>query len=221
VPTILKSWGENRSGKLIADVEARVKNPQPVPWRRPGLDALEEATFHAHEVLWADDGHLDDGQDISLGATDNAFYRSVKPLSYLGDPAPYRAAMLPFRFLPMTPWRLPSADGTFVVSHAYRHLTEVAPQCVGIPGYLRATGTESGLQDFMSPAGSWLDFVHPQCFDTAPFRDVDAYPSAEASAGNLSMQVFRHRGQFFLGCQRAMASDPSTSQHTADSCEAP
>ena len=70
---------------------------------------------------------------------------------------------------------------------------------------MSAVGSESGLEDFMGPQGNWLDAIHPQCFDTAPFRDVHAYPRGGASPGNLSMQQFLQRGDFFLGCQTPMA----------------
>jgi hypothetical protein len=53
-----------------------------------------------------------------------------------------------------------------------------------------------------------LDHPRPACFDTAPFRDTQRYE------GSLSLQMFRARGPYFMGCQRPQADDPSTPTDT-------
>ena len=205
--SLLHRWGSAQSSQLEAESQLRVRNPIPLPWRDPGrADGLTLAFLSASEVIWADDGHLDDGGDVRPGGRDatRGLFQRVQPLTYLGQAGAATSALQPLQHLPFLPDPLPMLAGTFLSSSAYRSGTSSVGQCDGIPGYVRAVGSESGLQDFMGPEGNWLDAVHPQCFDTAPFRDVHAYPRGGGSPGNLSMQQFLQRGDFFMGCQTAM-----------------
>ena len=49
---------------------------------------------------------------------------------------------------------------------------------------------------------SRIDWPRPTCFDTAPFRD-QPYDKSQY------IQIFKARGDFFMGCKNAQAADPS------------
>lgn len=216
----LAAWGLGAPGAVRVEASLDIA--------LPGLSPGFERSLQARGVLWGDDWHLDDGSDVrarrEAGGAEPALTRSVRKLVHLGAPPPGADLLPRIRALPFAPSALPSLGGTFVVSHAYRAASlggASASGCEGTPGYGAATGTESGARDFMEGSERWLDHETPQCFDTAPFRDVHAYPREGGSPGNLSMQLFLERGRYFLGCRQPQARDPSSSRGGADACGAP
>ncbi|MGZ3457090.1 MAG: TadE/TadG family type IV pilus assembly protein [Archangium sp.] len=90
---------------------------------------------------------------------------------------------------------LPDFQGPFVVSHNYVP-GESARGCNktrhGAPMGLNNLNTYPGLDD---PA--------QRCFDTAPFRDTQAYDSS------LYRKMFLARGDHFMGCKNAQADMPN------------
>jgi hypothetical protein len=100
---------------------------------------------------------------------------------------------------------LPAFTGTFVVSHNY--VRQGDGKAVDRGCYARGTDTThnpapSGLNNVGELAK--LDWLHPRCFDTAPFRDVEQYDRS------LYVQMFKARGSNFMGCPMAQADDPTS-----------
>lgn len=95
---------------------------------------------------------------------------------------------------------VPNFLGTFVVSRNYS-LGSQRAECNGLVGYEdQPTG---GLHVMHKDDFELLDHERPDCFDTAPFRDEMTY-------GNSNyIKVYKARGEFYMGCKRAMADDPS------------
>jgi hypothetical protein len=95
---------------------------------------------------------------------------------------------------------VPNFMGTFVISRNYS-LESQRGDCTGLAGYEdQPTG---GLHAMHKDDFELLDHDRPNCFDTAPFRDEMTY------ANSNYIKVYKARGEFFMGCKRAMADDPS------------
>lgn len=100
---------------------------------------------------------------------------------------------------------LPTPTGTFVVSHNYA--TEGAPSYLNricnTPGHVAPAGMRNlDVNDGLDQKdGDNNDFL--RCFDTAPFRDTQAY------GDSLYAKIFEARGQNFMGCPNAQADDPT------------
>lgn len=95
---------------------------------------------------------------------------------------------------------LPNFLGTFVVSRNYG-LESQKSECSGLSNY-DATAS-SGLHVMHRDDFELVDHDRPDCFDTAPFRDEMTYGDSNY------IKVFNARGEFYMGCKRAMADDPS------------
>jgi hypothetical protein len=100
----------------------------------------------------------------------------------------------------------PQPFGAFTVAHNYglqpqnrslRECTDSAGH--GIPSH----PAQDGLNNLQKYAA--VDHSRGRCYDTLPFRDQAEYDDA------LSIQQFKARGQYFLGCQQPMADDPTVS----------
>ena len=110
--SLLRQWGSAPAGQLEAESQLRVTNPMPVPWRDTGrADGLSLASLSAKEVLWADDGHLDDGADVRPGAGCSS---GCGPSRIWGSPARPRAPSSSFNCCRSSPircpvWREPSS----------------------------------------------------------------------------------------------------------------
>jgi hypothetical protein len=90
--------------------------------------------------------------------------------------------------------------GTFVISRNYS-LQSQRSDCNGLVQYDdQATG---GLHVMHKNDFELVDHERPDCFDTAPFRDEMKYVDSSY------IKVYKARGEFFMGCKRAMADDPS------------
>ncbi len=98
---------------------------------------------------------------------------------------------------------LPTFTGAFVVANNY----EESAEAHGCNKTLH--GAMKGLNNLMEyPPGSskkgLLDDDAQRCFDTAPFRDTQAYNDS------LYRKVFQARGNNFMGCKNQMADMPNT-----------
>jgi hypothetical protein len=102
----------------------------------------------------------------------------------------------------------PAFLGAFVVSHNYGPspsgdaAAEWGRECIGedtgIESYPpEAEGGLNNLGKF-----SQIDWPRPMCFDTAPFRD-QPYDRSQY------IQIFKARGEYFMGCKNPQAEDPS------------
>jgi hypothetical protein len=107
---------------------------------------------------------------------------------------------------------IPPILGTYVVAHNYGPAIETDPtSCKHIPSY--PAGALHGLNN----AWEWptLDADSARCYDTAPFRDTQAYDES------LYAGMFAARGSYFLGCVQAGADDPAASVDGSSGDEAP
>ncbi|QSQ25044.1 pilus assembly protein [Pyxidicoccus parkwayensis] len=106
---------------------------------------------------------------------------------------------------------LPNFLGTFVVSRNYSLKSQRA-DCNGLVGYEdQPTG---GLHVMHKKKFELLDHERPDCFDTAPFRDEMTY-------GNSNyIKVYKARGEYYMGCKRPMADDPSDPDPQVEATEA-
>ncbi|MBX7098617.1 MAG: pilus assembly protein [Myxococcaceae bacterium] len=88
-------------------------------------------------------------------------------------------------------------QSAYVVSNRYEH-----------------GGDDHGCRDFNTGAEGWagmnnvkgaskLDANQRACFDTSPFRDTVVL------GDSLYRQMFRARGEYFMGCMNPMADDPT------------
>jgi hypothetical protein len=102
----------------------------------------------------------------------------------------------------------PAFLGTFVVSHNYgpspsgADATDWGRECIGEDTGIEAypPEAEGGLNNVEK--FSQLDWPRPKCFDTAPFRD-QPYNDSQY------IQIFKARGDYFMGCKNPQATDPS------------
>jgi len=101
------------------------------------------------------------------------------------------------RLSEVAPFFLPDFQGPFVVAHNYRP---------GDGGGCNKDkhGAHPGLNNLSTYPG--LDDDRQRCFDTAPFRDTQAYDDS------LYRKVFMARGEHFMGCKNAQADMPHTSR---------
>ena len=106
---------------------------------------------------------------------------------------------------------LPNFLGTFVISRNYS-LKSQRSDCNGLVGYEdQPTG---GLHVMHKNKFELLDHERPDCFDTAPFRDEMTY-------GNSNyIKVYKARGEYYMGCKRPMADDPSDPDPRQEATEA-
>jgi len=92
----------------------------------------------------------------------------------------------------------PDFFGPFVVANNYEPSAE-GNNC-NKPGH----GASKGLNNLNAYPG--LDDDAQRCFDTAPFRDTQAYDDS------LYRKVFMARGGSFMGCKNEQADMPNTPQ---------
>ncbi len=219
---VLEAWGFSSRGQVEAEVSVDLHNLllprrfldgpgglfQTDGW---GGSQLARVRLTNRFVLLASAWDLTDGSDAVLdhrqrlaGARrygdEHGLHRQVDRMTFLGmgrdtDSLPWWRAL---RRLPVVA-SLPDPFGTFVVSHNYG-LTQARAnrRCpAGAPGHPEPDGL-SVFED-----GRTIDHDRPVCFDTAPFRDDHQYDAS------LYIQMFRARGSYFMGCQNAMADDPT------------
>jgi Flp pilus assembly protein TadG len=164
-------------------------------------------------TLIANGWHLPDGGDALVkpkragvhdGGTNHGLYLQVDRMKFLGvgnylDKVGLSGLGTVANFI------LPDFLGPFVVAHNY--VPSEGGQDCNKPKH----GAAKGLNNVNAYPG--LDDPEQRCFDTAPFRDTQAYDNS------LYRKMFMARGDNFMGCKQAQAdmpntpgADPSTSQ---------
>jgi hypothetical protein len=171
--------------------------------------------------MYADPWAMDDGADATIrgrragahrsGPEDmpHGLYKQVDRMVFLGVRGKLEESVGGIgQFRQFLQDFSPAFLGTFVVAHNYgpspsgSSASEWGRECIGedtgILSYPpEAEGGLNNLNKF-----SQIDWPRPTCFDTAPFRD-QPYDKAQY------IQLFKARGDYFLGCKNAEAADPS------------
>jgi hypothetical protein len=171
--------------------------------------------------MYADPWNLEDGADATIrgrragahrkgsGDMPHGLYKQVDRMVFLGVRSKLEEAVGGIgQFRQFLQNFSPAFLGTFVVSHNYgpspggAESSEWGRECIGkdtgIESYPpEAEGGLNNLDKF-----SQLDWPRPKCFDTAPFRD-QPYDKSQY------IQIFKARGEYFMGCKNAEAADPS------------
>ncbi len=160
--------------------------------------------------LLASDWHLNDGADAEMhgdqkvagvhrDGSDHGLRRQLRRMVLLGVLRDFKSVPGWQEVSKITGGLLPDPFGTFVVSHNYGLEPDngVLRGCEHDPGYPAMDGLNN-----LSKA-SRIDSERRNCYDTVPFRERAGYSDSR------QIQMFRHRGAFFMGCKQAMADDPS------------
>lgn len=164
-------------------------------WDMPdGADAVQNA----------EDGTPRAG--VHRGGSDQGIYTQVKRMSLLGAPnnlgtIPGFSAIMGLigNFVPNP------ITATYVVSHNYFDAQDPAIEnrgCDNDPGHGAVWGMNN-LDDGNGSRGPGLDHNRRKCYDTAPFRDTSRYNESQYRT------IFMARGQYFMGCKKAQADNPS------------
>ncbi|WP_224360380.1 TadE/TadG family type IV pilus assembly protein [Hyalangium versicolor] len=171
--------------------------------------------------MYADPWAMDDGADATIrgrraGAhrsgpenMPHGLYKQVDRMVFLGLRSELEEAVGGIgQFRQFLQSFSPAFLGTFVVSHNYGpspsgdSASTWGRECIGedtgIESYpAQAEGGLNNLNKF-----SQIDWPRPTCFETAPFRD-QPYDKSQY------IQIFKARGDHFMGCKNAQATDPS------------
>ncbi|HEX8435724.1 TadE/TadG family type IV pilus assembly protein [Archangium sp.] len=163
-------------------------------------------------TLIANGWHLPDGGDAVVqgkragthnGGSDHGLYLQVDRMNFLGVDQYLEQVGLD-RLGDFADLVLPAFLGTFVVAKNYKPGTG-GPDC-NTPSH----DAQSGLHNLDKKKLPGLDERDDddddlqRCFDTAPFRDTQDYSKS------LYRQVFKARGENFMGCKNQMADMPNT-----------
>jgi hypothetical protein len=243
---LLNQWSFNQKGWVRTDATMRFNTVLiPTSYLDQGPGAFFDVdTFGGYNIaslplrarysLYANGWNMPDGSDATMrdrragvhrgGNADmpHGLHRQVSQMTFLGvrgaldmDTLGIAPAVDDYLF----PEDEPEFQGTFVVSHGYG-TNPSGPwdrECVGHDGMINYPSpnnadedARAGLNNLMK--SSELDNDLPRCFDTAPFRDHHSYDDS------LYLQIFRARGEFFMGCKRPQADDPA-SPNSADAVE--
>ncbi|MFP2931777.1 TadE/TadG family type IV pilus assembly protein [Pyxidicoccus sp. 3LG] len=230
VGAVLNGWGFNNKGWVESEVTMNFDN---VIIPRSYLDAssgsggfFKSDTFGGRNLaslplrsrfsMYANGWHMPDGGDAVInarragnhrsGSSPHGLYQQVDRMKFLGlgnllDDLGIGGV------LDVVASFLPNFMGTFVVSRNYGITPDQKSNCNGLNTY--DSKASSGLHAMRG----LLDHERPDCFDTAPFRDEMTY-------GNSNyIKLFQARGEFFMGCKRAMADDPSDPDAQQESTE--
>jgi hypothetical protein len=240
---LLESWGFNHKGWVRTDASMTFNTVLiPTSYLDSGPGAFFDVdTFGGRNIaslplqarfsLYANGWNMTDGSDATMrdgragvhrgGSADQAhgLHRQVSQMTFLGLRGELNMAALGIE--PVTadylfPDDEPDFLGTFVVSHGYgaNPSDQWDRDCNGNGGpdsYPSSGGGEddaraglNNLQRF-----SELDNERPRCFDTAPFRDHHEVDKS------LSIRIFKARGEYFMGCKKPQADDPSSPNSAA------
>ena len=155
-------------------------------------------------TLIANGWHLPDGGDALMkpkragvhdGGSDHGLYLQVDRMKFLGV-GNYLDKVGLDKLSSVANFIFPDFLGPFVVAHNY------TPGESGRDCNKTKHGAPMGLNNLNAYPG--LDDPDQRCFDTAPFRDTQAYDNS------LYRKVFMARGDNFMGCKRAQADMPNT-----------
>lgn len=239
VNPLLGGWEFNTKGWVEAETSMRFNDlliPEHYLDEGPG-GFFKVDSFGGHDLrslelksrysMYADPWNLEDGSDATMrgrragahrkGPRDmpHGLYQQVDRMVFLGvrDELEEHIGLIgDFRqFLQQVS---PAFLGTFVVSHNYGpspggdDAAAWGRECIGedtgIESYPReAEGGLNNLGRF-----SQIDWPRPMCFDTAPFRD-QPYDRSQY------LNIFKARGDHFMGCKNAQAEDPSAPTSSA------
>jgi len=221
---MLGQWGFNQKGWVESEVQMNFDN---VILPRSYLDNDAQGgffttdTFGGHSLaslplksrysMYANGWNMPDGGDAivrsrragqhTAGDLDkpHGLYKQVNRMVFLGFGSALDSLGIG-GLLDKVALVLPNFMGTFVISRNYS-LQSQRSDCNGLVGYdAQATG---GLHVMHKDDFELVDHERPDCFDTAPFRDEMSYEKSNY------IKVYKARGEFFMGCKRAMADDPS------------
>jgi hypothetical protein len=209
---LMDTWALNAKGQARAEVQMDVASKL-LP------DGVLRERLQSTHVLLADGWQLVDGADSVAengragnhpnGGGESGLHHQVARMTFVGirsalDRMPGAEAALSA----LGNVGLPAFTGTFVVSHNYL-ANGLDRGCYAWGVDTTSNPAPSGLNNVGSDGG--LDWPHPRCFDTAPFRDVEQYDRS------LYVQMFKARGPYFMGCQNAQADDPTSARSANDS----
>lgn len=180
-------------------------------WGSADLSAMQS---HNRYTLVASSWFMPDGADQTIYSDRSGVHRDgteggIRPvvtrMKFGGLGALVESTSVLAKVKDITGRFLPDPFGTYVVSHNYG--LEGAPSSLdrscNTPGHLSPAGmrnldVDKGLDQRDGDNNDLL-----RCFDTAPFRDTQAYDAS------LYAKIFEARGQNFMGCQNAQADDPT------------
>ncbi len=227
---LLNVWSFNTKGWVEADVSMNFNNVLiPKSYLDEGGSGgffkvdpfggkdLRSLGLKSRFSMYADPWNMEDGADATIrgrragahreGPTDmpHGLYKQVDRMVFLGLRNKLEEAVGGIgQFRQFLQDFSPAFLGTFVVSHNYGPSPDGdwSRECIG-----KDTGIESyppeaegGLNNLNKL--SQIDWPRPTCFDTAPFRD-QPYDKSQY------IQIFKARGDYFMGCKNAEAADPS------------
>ncbi|MFL5350463.1 MAG: TadE/TadG family type IV pilus assembly protein [Hyalangium sp.] len=228
---LLNVWSFNTKGWVQSDVSMKFNNVLiPKSYLDEGGSGgfftvdptgnkdIRSLALKSRFSMYADPWNMEDGADATIrgrragahreGPTDmpHGLYKQVDRMVFLGVRSKLAGAAggVIGQFQDFLQKIFPAFVGTFVVSHNYTTSPggDFSRECIGedlgISSYPpEAEGGLNNLDKF-----SQLDWPRPKCFDTAPFRD-QPYDKSQY------IQIFKARGDFFMGCKNAEAADPS------------
>lgn len=216
VGRVLERWGFDLKGEVQAEVSVAITSELP-GWSEP-------RRLRSRHTLLASDWHLRDGADARMtldrsrggpragvrhDGTQHLLHRQVARMTFLGLAPSAREGHGLDEVASRFGFDLPDPFGTFVVSHNYGLTPEdrsLRACSTGARGD-RKHPAQDGLNNIEKYA--LIDDPHRRCFDTTPFRDRQSYADSQYVA------IFRARGPYFMGCQAAMADDPSEPELSA------
>jgi hypothetical protein len=230
---VLNFWKFNTKGWVEAEMSMKFNDvliPREYLQREQGgffkVDPFGGKSIRSLELksrfsMYADAWNMEDGADATMrgrragahrsGPTDmpHGLYKQVDRMVFLGVRSRLEDAVGGIgQFRQFLNNFAPDFLGTFVVSHNYGPspggdaAAQWGRECIGedtgIESYPReAEGGLNNLGKF-----SRIDWPRPMCFDTAPFRD-QPYDRSQY------IQIFKARGEYFMGCKNPQAEDPS------------
>lgn len=235
---ILGFWKFNMKGRVYVETQGDLIQPF-IPknyndqgvglWQKVdswGGKDLTRKTYKSRFTLVANGWNLNDGTDARVkqsgqgragvrtkddGEGEHSMHKQVNRMTYAGlgqviGNIPGLSA-LPGVLQIAFPSLLP--PNAFVVSKNYDESTGSTNRNCNVPSY---PTNQNGLQNVADKDGNedgeyegpGLDQDRLRCFDTAPFRDQ------HATMDSLYIKVWQARGNHFMGCKKAQATDPTT-----------
>ncbi|AEI68127.1 pilus biogenesis protein [Corallococcus macrosporus] len=231
---VLDQWGFNNKGWVESEVEMTYENvilPTSYLDQSGGSGGffkedmmggrdLGSLRMKSKYSMYANGWHMPDGGDAIVRSRragqhtagslsqPHGLYRQVDRMVFLGFASTLDSLGIG-RILDVVAKVVPNFLGTFVVSRNYGVGDSQKGDCNGLAQYdARAS---SGLHVMHKRSFELTDHDRPDCFDTAPFRDEMTYGDSNY------IKVFNARGEFYMGCKRAMADDPSDPESRPES----
>ncbi len=223
---VLNQWGFNNKGWVESQVEMNYENtilPRSYLDKSGGNGGffkenmmggrdLGSLRLKSKYSMYANGWHMPDGGDAIVRgrragqhtggdlSQPHGLYRQVDRMVFLGFSSTLDSLGIG-GILDVVASVLPNFLGTFVVSRNYGVGASQKGDCTGLAQY--DAKASSGLHVMHKRNFKLTDHERPNCFDTAPFRDEMTYNNSNY------IKVFNARGEFYMGCKRAMADDPT------------